>query len=435
MFPKPSPRNAWEHALSLLPPRVEDFNAAINSCAKALQVQRGEMILGRMKEMSLQASLVTYNTFIAMYEKSAPRKALETFEELQLSSLQPDVFTYSSVISASGRAQLNALELFESMEKSEVQKNLICPSALERSPCSSSLGGYSALLSACERCSLAETQLKILAELRCSRIPPDVVAFNTVIRAQAKVGNTNRAGEMLRDMRQEELQPNVVSFNSFFTSFHKDSDVEELSEMLRSMQEHEIKPDVVTYSTLINAHEQHSRWEEALAMFREMDACRLRPNKVAFTAAVRACRGCSPELLDSFYAMAHVTLDLVAYNAFISACRSWTKALSLFGDLAASLQPDVLSFNALLRGLRGRWRLAAEAWQRLRRLGPDALSCESALGRLGPNVWAPRLLEQLERLGRAKLRETQCHAARSVARSKTLKESKIKLSLDFKRSK
>ena len=123
--------NAWAHALGLLPVRVEDFNALISSCAKALLVQRAEMLLKRMKETSLEASLVTYNTFIAMYEKSLSfGKALGAFQELQMRSLQPDVFTYSSMISASGRAQLkNTLELFKSMEKSEVQKNLICSSA------------------------------------------------------------------------------------------------------------------------------------------------------------------------------------------------------------------------------------------------------------------------------------------------------------------
>ena len=263
-----------------------------------------------------------------------------------------------------------------------------------------------------------ESQLKVFSELRCSGISPDVVAFNTVIRAQAKVGNTHRAGEILGQMWEEELRPNVVTFNSFFTSFHKDSEVEELSKMLRSMQDHEIKPDIVTYSTLINAHEEHSRWQDALAMFREMDACLLRPNKIAFTAAVRALRGSSSsELLEGLYSRMRmaVSLDLVAYNALISISSKWSLALSIFDDLKATLKPDVLSFNALLRTFRGRWRCTLEAWQQLRlhQLSPDALSCESALG---SDVLAPRLLEHLEQVGKRKLLEAARSCAQRAAR-------------------
>merc|ERR1712226_1283361 len=85
-----------------------------------------------MQRRGLQPDVITYSALISACEKACePEKALELFVEMQRRGLQPDVITYSALISACGKAckPEKAHELFAEMQGRGLQTDGIACNA------------------------------------------------------------------------------------------------------------------------------------------------------------------------------------------------------------------------------------------------------------------------------------------------------------------
>ena len=105
---------------------------------------------------------------------------------------------------------------------------------------------------------------------RDARVYPNIVSYNLCIAAWAKIGNGERAENILRNMdsnkngRHHYCKPNTMTYNTVINAYAKSSDVNAaenaerlLIEMKKCMEEEgidsHVKPDFFSFSTVINA--------------------------------------------------------------------------------------------------------------------------------------------------------------------------------------
>ena len=124
-------------------------------------------------------------------------------------------------------------------------------------------------LSACEKGDEWAPSLLLLGQTRAIRCELESVVGNSaVISACAKNEfQWGRAFLILEKLSHQSLQPDVIAFNSALRACAY-SDASHVERLLSLMRHHLVQADIVTSNTLINAFSRQLAWEESLAALR-----------------------------------------------------------------------------------------------------------------------------------------------------------------------
>lgn len=234
--------------------------------------------------------------------------------------------------------------------------------------------------------------------LRTEALQPDVVTFNTLLRACTRASRWKLGLFMLDSMREQELKADAVTFTSLL-GFQKDAaawiravailhamqlallqpDGHALNAVLaecmaaghwtlglillkqvQSAQLASRKPDkqhAVALSTVMAGAVRAGRWDVALSLFGACEALD-RVDGVLLSTCMRVCRA------GHFWQLGLLLLpraqdpDAAVYNAAISMCADagqWQTALGLFGEAHRNQRTDTTSCNAAITACdRGR---------------------------------------------------------------------------------
>jgi pentatricopeptide repeat domain-containing protein 1 len=114
--------------------------------------------------------------------------------------VQPDVITYSALISAceKGAQWQRAMEVFKEMKTAGVKPDDIT---------------YSALISACEKGAQWQRAMEVFKEMKAAGVKPDAITYSALISACEKGAQWQRAMEVFKEMKAAGVQPNRPTFN------------------------------------------------------------------------------------------------------------------------------------------------------------------------------------------------------------------------------
>lgn len=138
-----------------------------------------------MQEKNIKPNVFTYNAAIAALAKSSRRnmksksgedeeqlwcRALQLFEGMREAGLEPDAFTYTSVIDACGNGGRwqEALDLIEIMQQSGPK---LQPSKVS----------FTATITACAKSGKSGQAVKLFFDMQSAGIVPDRVAYNALM--------------------------------------------------------------------------------------------------------------------------------------------------------------------------------------------------------------------------------------------------------------
>eukprot|EP00438_Fugacium_kawagutii_P012031 Skav218173 [mRNA] locus=scaffold5213:158682:161010:- [translate_table: standard] len=146
---------------------ANSFNSLLTSFAKAKHLFEAQQLLMDMNQKALEPSTPTCNMLLAVDEFP-----MSTFAKMESWKLQPNVASYSTLISACEKQQDTeaALGILEKMSWSAVLPNVVA---------------YSAAISAC-RGSFWQTSLHLFASMLVQFIEQDVIAYNAAITSCEK---------------------------------------------------------------------------------------------------------------------------------------------------------------------------------------------------------------------------------------------------------
>lgn len=218
----------------------------------------------------LEPNIVTYNTMIdACIRAGDFDGAMDALEHMKYNKkFSPDIYTYTSLISAVGRNTRRrsdpnvAFELFDEM----INDFQIRPNGM----------AYCALIDVCGRCRRSDLALKGLRMMlrekakrsRDSKKPNkkgivqsftlenEVGAWTAAIDACGKAGRVDTAVRLFQTMPKFDVFPNIYTCGALTDGLLKSNEensIDECMNVLRYMEEEGIKPSEVMYTSLITS--------------------------------------------------------------------------------------------------------------------------------------------------------------------------------------
>ena len=190
-------------------------------------------------------------------------------------------------------------------------------------------------------------------------VKPDIITYNTVLRAIARDGredSIDRAETFMEEMRQNDMEPDRVTFNTLMHSIVKSNSTGAASRAERILEkmelDHEtggIRPDATSYNTVLNGYAKagsvkavqsaEQLLQRMLALAQDESRSDCRPDFVSYTCVMDAYArshtpdaGFQAEALLSSMDREGVSVNASCYN---SAINCWAKSKHVNAPLRA----------------------------------------------------------------------------------------------------
>lgn len=263
--------NLGRHLLDHILSRASGINF-LNIVIESL-MRNGECdIAKRVFRKTPNPDVVTWNTVIGGCVRNERfREALALFQKLLGSNLEPDGFTFSSVITACARlgALHNAQRVHCLMMKKRIELNFILSAAL--------IDMYS-------KCGRVQTAREIFSSVPHS----DVSVWNAMINGMAIHGLALDAIIIFSKMESDNVLPDSITFVALLKACGHCNLVEEgrkYFDLMRSW--YSIEPEIEHYGAMVDLLGRAGLLEEAYAVIKAMP---VEPDVVVWRALLSACR-------------------------------------------------------------------------------------------------------------------------------------------------
>ncbi|KAK6147908.1 hypothetical protein DH2020_018820 [Rehmannia glutinosa] len=235
----------------------------------------GEIDIAKKVFSALPArDVVTWNSMIGGYVKNGFfLEAMDMFKEMLGTKIEPDGFTFASIINACSR--LGALDhgkwVHGLMIEKKIELNNILSSALVDmySRCGrieaaksifdavqrTDVSIWNAMINGLAMHGLAVDAILIFSALERENISPDPLTFIGIITACSHCGFVEQGRKYFNLMRKKySIQPQLEHYGAMVDLFARGGSLEEAYAMIKEMP---IEPDVVIWRTLLSACRTH----------------------------------------------------------------------------------------------------------------------------------------------------------------------------------
>ncbi|KAL4559828.1 hypothetical protein LXL04_031974 [Taraxacum kok-saghyz] len=252
-------------------------NSIIASSMKIGDIDSAKNIFRKMPKRDL----VSWNSMIGGFVKNTKfQEAFRVFKKmLSTSNIEPDKFTFSSIITACARvgALHQANWIHSLLIEKKIQLNFILTSALidMYSKCgqietSKSIFEsvrhehdhvcvYNAMINGLAMHGLAMDAIETFSKMENGNIPPDEITFIGMLTACSHCGLTQKGREYFDLMiTKYSIKPQIEHYGSMVDLFGRAGLLEEAYEVIKSMT---MNPDVVIWRTFLSACRTHRNLE------------------------------------------------------------------------------------------------------------------------------------------------------------------------------
>eukprot|EP01018_Ginkgo_biloba_P032089 Gb_22773 [translate_table: standard] len=270
-------------------------NGVVNMYAKCGTLVDARRAWDRMPKRNL----VSWNMLIAAHVRHGyAEEALTLFYQMQRTDIQPDQFTFPTVLTAC--ANLAALE-----QGKEIHELIVR-----------------------------------------SGFQSDVFVGNALVDMYAKCGNVENARHVFEKMPQRD----VVSWNAMIAGYVQYGHIDVALRLFRKMPAR----DVVSWTAMIAASARHGYCEDALTLFYQMRRTGIQPNQFTFASVLPACANLAAleqgKEIHENIVKSGLQSDIFVNNALVdmyAKCGSIENAHNVFDKMT---QRDVVSWNVMIVG-------------------------------------------------------------------------------------
>ncbi|KAH9314353.1 hypothetical protein KI387_022980 [Taxus chinensis] len=310
-----------------------NFHSLISLCNKIITIYTKCDKLAearRVLDEMPRGNVVSWTTVIAAYSREGlSEEALELYEAMQKTGVEPNQFTFPSVLPACG--DLCALERGKRIHEDVVR------------------GGFegdvfvgNALVDMYGKCGSMKDARQVF-----DKMPQlNVVSWNSMIAGYAQSGAMDVALKLFQEMPQR----NVVSWTTMVVAYVQNGHMGEALRLFEEMPER----NVVSWTGMIAGLAQNGSNEEALKFFQKMKQAGVKPNSNTFSSVFSACANlCAleqgkeihEEIIDSGY-LSNVFVGSALVDMY-SKCGSIENARCVFDKMP---KRNVVSWNAMIGG-------------------------------------------------------------------------------------
>lgn len=316
-------------------PNSVTYTAAISSCARLLDVERGKRIhqelvnnkflldgfvsaalvdmygkcgfLEKAKEIFEQIpakSLVSWNSMISGYSLRRDSKScIELLQRMNNDNMKPSSVTLSSLLMACSKSSqlqhgkflhayiirnniqsdvfLNAslVDLYFKCGRVETAQNIFSKIA------KNNVEAWNIMISGYVSAGYYLEALAIYNDMKLAGIRPDAITLTSALVSCSQLAALEQGKEIHQCIIYNRLESNEVVMGSLLDMYAKCGAVSEAFEVFDELPER----DLVSWTTMIAAYGSHGQAFEALKLFDEMLHSNVKPDRVAFLAVISAC--------------------------------------------------------------------------------------------------------------------------------------------------
>lgn len=218
-----------------------------------------------------ERDIISWNTMIAGYEKSDPYEALNLYLSLEFEGLDPNCFTFTSVIAAV--ANMAVLGIGEQVHGGILRKGL-----------AHNLGVANALIDMYAKCGSIMNSCKIFEEMDAK----NVVSWTSMMVGYGSHGHGKEAIELFNKMVQSGVMPDRVVFVGVLNACSHTGLVDEGLQYFKSMvSNYRITPDQEIYGCIVDLLGRAGRVREAYELIESMP---FMPDESVWGAFLGACK-------------------------------------------------------------------------------------------------------------------------------------------------
>ncbi|KAK1268795.1 Pentatricopeptide repeat-containing protein [Acorus gramineus] len=233
-----------------------------------------------MKDANFGRSVAALNVLVKAFCRAERTLefAVRVFEEMPMRGLEPDCYTYGTLINGFCRFGRigRAKELFDEMGAKGLSPTVVTYSCLIHGLClANDLGGA----------------FDLFIEMKRRNVEPNVVTYSSLIDGLCKGGRSLEAMELVEEMGRRRISLNVITYSSLFHGLCLEGRIQEAFEILDRMRLQGFKPDAGMYGKLVGCLCGSRRFREAANYLDEMVLSGVSPNKVTRPVHVRMHNG------------------------------------------------------------------------------------------------------------------------------------------------
>eukprot|EP01018_Ginkgo_biloba_P001352 Gb_05293 [translate_table: standard] len=310
------------HSLQVLnePLDSSTYESLLQECLNSKALPETKLAHAHMIQTEFKCRCISLgNKLVTIYAKYGSLfEARRVLDQMTIRN----VISWTAMIAAYARHGHGeeALTLFYKMQQTNIQPNQFT---------------FASVLPACANLAIVK---KLHEEIADRGFQSDVYVGNALVDMYAKCGSIKDARELFDKMPQR----SVVTWNSIIAGYAQNGQVNEAVKLFQIMPER----NVVSWNTMIAGYAQHGRVEEAQKLFKKMSE----RNVVSWTTMIAgyAQNGHVNEALKLFQKMPE--RNVVSWNAMIAGYAQnghVDEALKLFQKMP---ERNVISWNSMIAG-------------------------------------------------------------------------------------
>ncbi|KAH7365096.1 hypothetical protein KP509_18G008700 [Ceratopteris richardii] len=222
----------------------------LRCCGRLGALMKGKMIHGQFVNTEYKTDVVLGNALLDMYIGcGALKEACEVFDEM----LNRDLASWGTMMSAHTQHGDSdyALQLFERMQQSNLEPDLV---------------SFSCALKACCNIGSIEGGRVVHDLILRSNLQVDAVAGNTLVDLYAKCGSLQDAQKVFDKLPIR----NEVTWNSMITGYANHGSLNSAEKFLSDMQKHNLNPSASTYNSVFAVCGHTGQVKEGQILFHSM---------------------------------------------------------------------------------------------------------------------------------------------------------------------
>ncbi|KAH9323337.1 hypothetical protein KI387_017976, partial [Taxus chinensis] len=212
-----------------------------------------------------ERDVFSWNMIIAAYRRHGfPREALSLFNQMQPTGVQPDQFTFASIVPAC--AKVRALEQGTAIHQTIIERGFL-----------SDVVVANALIDMYAKCGSIQKARQLF-----DKIPErSAVSWNAIITGYAQNGVLDEALRLFQKMPRRD----AVSWTAMIVGYAQNGFLDEALRLFKVMPQ----PYVVSWNAVIGGYAQNGLVEEALEIFKQMQLAGVKPTAATFGTILPAC--------------------------------------------------------------------------------------------------------------------------------------------------
>ncbi|KAA8519936.1 hypothetical protein F0562_014154 [Nyssa sinensis] len=154
--------------------------------------------------------------------------------------------------------------------------------------CDRTVKSFNALLGACvysKKFDKADGYFRELPEKLS--IKPDVVSYNTLIKAFCEMGSLDSAVSMVDEMEKNGVDPDLITFNTLLDVFYGNNRFVDGEKIWSRMEKKNVVPDIRSYNAKLVGLVSEKKMSEAVKLVEDLGTKELKPDIFSYNALIR----------------------------------------------------------------------------------------------------------------------------------------------------